>query len=74
MGTDDRIGNATEDLMGKAKEGFGAATDNEQLEAEGKMDQAKATVKDKVEDVKDTVAEKFNDMTDHDHDHDKDSM
>ena len=66
MGTDDRIANAAEDLKGKAKEAWGDATDNEQLEAEGKMDQAKASVKDKVEDVKDAVAEKFNDMTDGD--------
>ena len=36
------------------------------MEAEGKMDQAKAAVKDKVEDVKDWAAEKFNDMTDRD--------
>jgi len=68
MGTDDRIGNAAEDFMGKAKETFGDATDNEQLEAEGKMDQAKAGVKDKFEDAKDAVAEKFNDMTDDDDD------
>ncbi|MES1171585.1 MAG: CsbD family protein [Actinomycetota bacterium] len=66
MGTDDRLNNAAEDLTGKAKEGWGKATDNEQLEAEGKMDQGKAAVKDKVEDVKDAVAEKFNDMTDDD--------
>jgi len=67
MGTDDRLSNAAEDLTGKAKEGWGKATDNEQLEAEGKMDQGKAAVKDKVEDVKDAAAEKFNDMTDNDH-------
>ena len=66
MGTDDRLNNAAEDLTGKAKEGWGKATDNKQLEAEGKMDQGKAAVKDKVEDVKDAVAEKFNDMTDDD--------
>lgn len=66
MGTDDRMHNAAEDLKGKAKEAWGDATDNESLEAEGKMDQAKAEVKDKVEDVKDAAAEKFNDMTDND--------
>ena len=65
MGTDDRIANTAEDLKGKAKESWGDATDNEQLEAEGKMDQGKAAVKDKVEDVKDAVADKFNDLTDH---------
>lgn len=68
MGASDRIQNAAEDLKGKAKEGIGDATDNEQLEAEGKMDQFKAGAKDKVEDAKDSVAEKFNDLTDRNRD------
>jgi len=66
MGTDDRIGNAAEDFKGKTKEAVGSATGDEQMEAEGKVDQAKATVKDKYEDAKDAVAEKFNDLTDGD--------
>jgi uncharacterized protein YjbJ (UPF0337 family) len=65
MGTEEKMQNTAQDWTGKAKEAVGDATDNEQLEAEGKMDQAKAGVKDKVEDAKDAVAEKFNDMTDH---------
>ena len=67
MGTDDKMSNAAEDMKGKAKEAVGSATGNDQMEADGKLDQAKAAVKDKVEDVKDAVAEKFNDMTDHQH-------
>ena len=67
MSTDDKIANTAEDLKGKAKEAVGDATDNEQLEAEGKIDQAQAAVKDKVEDVKDAAATAFNDVTDHDH-------
>jgi uncharacterized protein YjbJ (UPF0337 family) len=67
MGTDDRISNAAEDLKGKVKEGVGDLTNNESLEAEGKLDQADAEVKNKVEDVKDAAAEKFNDVTDHNH-------
>jgi len=67
MGTDDRISNAAEDLKGKVKEGVGDLTNNESLEAEGKLDQANAEVKNKVEDVKDAAAEKFNDVTDHNH-------
>lgn len=63
MGTGDRFDNKTEDLVGKGKEKFGAATGDEQLEAEGKGDQAKAGLKDKVEDVKDAVARKANDLT-----------
>jgi len=69
MGTEDRMQNAAEDLKGKAKEGFGAATDNEQMEAEGKMDQAKAGVKDKVEDAKDWVGDKVDDMHNKDDNH-----
>ena len=64
MGTDERASNAAEDLKGKVKEGAGKATGDEQLEAEGKFDQFKASAKDKVEDAKDAVAEKFNDSTD----------
>ena len=67
MGTDDRISNAAEDLKGKVKEGVGDLTNNESLEAEGKLDQAHAEVKNEVEDVKDAAAEKFNDVTDHNH-------
>ena len=67
MGTDDKMSNAAEDMKGKAKEAVGSATGDEQMEADGKMDQAEAAVKDKVEDVKDAVAEKFNEMTDHNH-------
>ena len=33
MGLGDKIGNAAEDAKGKAKEGFGDATDNEKLQA-----------------------------------------
>ena len=54
MGLDDKISNAAEDAKGKVKEGVGKATDNERLEAEGHVDQAKADVKNAGEDVKDT--------------------
>ena len=53
MGTDDRLSNAAEDLKGKVKEGVGDLTNNESLEAEGKMDQAKANIKQAGDDVKD---------------------
>lgn len=53
MSTEDKIKNAAQDLGGKAKEAVGKAVGNERLQAEGKADQAKAAVKDKVEDVKD---------------------
>jgi uncharacterized protein YjbJ (UPF0337 family) len=53
MGLDDKVHNEAEDLRGKAKEGVGHATDNEQLEAEGKGDQVKANLKQAGEKVKD---------------------
>ena len=56
MGLDDKIGNKAEDLKGKAKETTGKATGDEQMEAEGKGDQASAAVKDGVEKVKDAAS------------------
>ena len=53
MGADDKIKNAAEDLLGKGKETVGKLTNNDELVAEGKADQAKAAAKDTVEDVKD---------------------
>ena len=53
LGVDDRIENTAEDLTGKTTEAAGKVTDNERLEAEGKMDQAKADMKNTAEDVKD---------------------
>ena len=54
MGFDDKIENAAKDMTGKAKEAVGDATDNERLEAQGKVDQATAKVGKVEEDVKDT--------------------
>ncbi len=53
MGIMDKAKNAVEDATGKAKEATGKATDDEQLEAEGKGDQTSAEVKKVGEDVKD---------------------
>ena len=53
MGLDDKIGNKSEGLGGKVKEGLGKATDNERLEAEGKADQVSADIKQATEKVKD---------------------
>ena len=53
MGLDDKIKNAAEDLVGKAKEAAGKVTGNEKLEAEGKAEQAKSDLKQAGENVKD---------------------
>ena len=53
MGLDDKIDNAAQDAKGKAKEAAGKATDDERMEAEGKVDQISADVKGAGEKVKD---------------------
>ena len=53
MGIGDKIKHGAEDLTGKAKEGVGKATDNDELVAEGKADQTKADVKKAGDNVKD---------------------
>jgi uncharacterized protein YjbJ (UPF0337 family) len=53
MGAHDKVSNKIDDVGGKAKEAFGKATGDDSTEAEGKLDQAKASVKDAVENVKD---------------------
>jgi uncharacterized protein YjbJ (UPF0337 family) len=53
MGLDDKIDNKSEDLRGKAKEAVGRATDDEELETQGRADQAKSNVKQAGEKIKD---------------------
>lgn len=53
MGLDDKIGNKGEELKGKAKEATGRATGDEQMEAEGRGDQAGANIKQAGEKIKD---------------------
>jgi uncharacterized protein YjbJ (UPF0337 family) len=53
MGLDDKISNKTEELKGQGKETVGRATDDEELEAEGHVDQAKGNVKQVGEKIKD---------------------
>lgn len=53
MGLDDKIDNKAEEAGGKLKEGFGKATDDKDLEAEGHADQASSNVKQAGEKIKD---------------------
>ncbi len=53
MGFDDKVSNKADDLKAKAKEAGGKAGDDEGLEAEGRNDQRKASLKDAGEKVKD---------------------
>ncbi|WUS87211.1 CsbD family protein [Kribbella sp. NBC_00709] len=53
MAMDDKLRNAAEEAKGKVKEKTGEATDDRDLEAEGKTDQTKANLKQAAEKVKD---------------------
>lgn len=53
MGIADKASNKAEDLKGQGKEGVGKATNDQELEGEGKGDQASASVKDAGEKIKD---------------------
>lgn len=55
------MGEHLDKAKGTIKENVGDATDNEELEREGKMDRAGAGVKEKVGDAVDTVKEKVSD-------------
>jgi uncharacterized protein YjbJ (UPF0337 family) len=54
MGIGDKAKNKAEELAGKAKAAVGDATDNRDLEAEGRMEESKADVKQAGENLKDT--------------------
>ena len=62
MGVDDELRNKGQDLKGRAKEAAGAATDDDELKAEGQTDQTKAGVKDKLDDAEDKIKDKIDDI------------
>ncbi len=49
MSSDKSAGHKTEELKGRAKEATGAATGDEEMQREGKIDQASSDVKSAVE-------------------------
>lgn len=55
MGLKDKAENKVDELKGQGKESAGKATDNPDLEAEGRADQAGAKVKNAGEHVKDAA-------------------
>jgi uncharacterized protein YjbJ (UPF0337 family) len=67
MGIADKISHKAEELSGKAKETVGRMTGNEDLEAQGRADQAEADVQqagDKMRDAKDDASEGLQDAKD----------
>jgi uncharacterized protein YjbJ (UPF0337 family) len=53
-----------DDTKGKAKEAAGDLTDDEDLKREGKLDQAGASVKKKVDKAVDSAKDKVDDLLD----------
>ena len=53
MGIGDKIENKAEEMKGEGKEAVGRATDDEELMAEGQVDQAKGNIKQAGEKIKD---------------------
>ena len=53
MALDDKASNKAEELKGKVKEKLGQVTGNEEMESEGKVDQAKGNLKQAGEKIKD---------------------
>jgi uncharacterized protein YjbJ (UPF0337 family) len=56
------MGERTDDIKGRAKEALGDLTDDDRMKREGKVDQGKAEVKEKVRDVTDKVGDKIKDL------------
>ncbi len=60
------MGEKTDEAKGRVKEAAGDLTGNEDLEREGKMDQAGATVKEKTGEAVDKTKEALDDVLDGD--------
>lgn len=61
MGLDDKFEAGKDKVKGKAKEAVGNMTDNEDMVAEGKLDQAKGDAKHAAEKAKDAAKDVFGD-------------
>lgn len=60
----EKLLNTKDKIVGEVKEAIGKATNNEELEFEGKMQSTKADFNQKVNEVKDDIGEKANDVYD----------
>ncbi|NKE04407.1 MULTISPECIES: CsbD family protein [Mesobacillus] len=54
---------AFDQVKGEAKKQFGKLTDNESMEAEGRLDKGKGKLKETAGDVKEDVSRSFNDSS-----------
>jgi uncharacterized protein YjbJ (UPF0337 family) len=55
VSTEDKAKNKAQELKGKVKQGVGEATDDPQLEREGRADETKGNLKQAGEKIKDAV-------------------
>ncbi|GGN96355.1 CsbD family protein [Actinoplanes lobatus] len=58
MGLDDKIENKAQEATGEAKQTIGEATDDKELQAEGKADQRSANLKQAGQKIKDAFRRK----------------
>lgn len=59
-----KIKNAKDKIVGKAKEAAGRATNDEELELEGKIQSSKSDLAEKAGEIKNNIAGKINDIID----------
>ena len=59
MSTEDKFDAKADELKGKVKETAGRATDDEELEAEGRGDQVRGNLEQAAEKIKDAVKDAF---------------
>jgi len=64
MDFDDKLKNKTDQATGKGKETVGKLTDNERLEAEGRLQHDKAKVAEDIDDVKEGAKRTVEDVKD----------
>lgn len=60
---DEQTKGAFDQVKGEAKKQFGKMTNNESMEAEGRLDKGKGKVKETAGDLKEDVSRAFNDSS-----------
>lgn len=63
MGMMDKAKNAAQEAGGKVKESVGDATDNPNMQAEGKADQVEANIKDAADKARESASDAVRDAT-----------
>lgn len=61
MANEEQTKGSFDQVKGEAKKQFGKLTDNESMEAEGRMDKGEGKLKETYGNAKENVSDKFND-------------